>query len=322
MARPLRIEYRDAWYHVMNRGRRGEAIFSDEKDYVLFVELLQETSEMWNVRIAAYCLMPNHYHMLVQTPDANISRSMRHLNGVYTQRYNSHHKCDGQLFRGRYKSILVDTDSYLLQVVRYIHRNPIEAGLVDKMDSYQWCSHQGYISIGKKWDWIYKNCILSMLSKNRKNWLRYYRKWVSVEEKGAVGEIIDRKKWPVCIGPQTFIDWVKERYGEEKISRDIPSSRELLPDMEKIVENICEVYRTTFQEIIKMRRGKGNEARNVAIYLSRKLRRDTLREVGKYFNIDNDSTVSSVMARVKERVEKDERFHLRLDKIIKSIQTS
>ena len=121
MARPLRIAYPDAWYHVMNRGRRGEDIFADEQDYIMFTELLKETSETWNIRVAAYCLMPNHYHMLIQTPDANISRSMRHLNGVYTQRYNRRHQCDGQLFRGRYKSILIDTDSYPMQVVRYIH---------------------------------------------------------------------------------------------------------------------------------------------------------------------------------------------------------
>ena len=99
MARPLRIEYPEAWYHVMNRGRRGEDIFSDDQDYIMFTDLLRETSEIWNVRIAAYCLMPNHYHMLIQTPGANISRGMRHLNGVYTQRYNSRHRCDGQLFR-------------------------------------------------------------------------------------------------------------------------------------------------------------------------------------------------------------------------------
>jgi REP-associated tyrosine transposase len=92
MDRPLRIEYPDAWYHLMNRGRRGEAIFSDDQDFIMFTGLLKETSEIWKIRIAAYCLMPNHYHMLVQTPEANISRSMRHLNGVYTQRYKSRHK--------------------------------------------------------------------------------------------------------------------------------------------------------------------------------------------------------------------------------------
>ena len=115
---------------------------------------------MWNIRIAAYCLMPNHYHVLVKTPESNISRGMGHLNGVYTKRYNSRHECDGQLFRGRYKSILIDTDSNMLQVVRYIHRNPIEAEIAEKMDSYKWSSHKGYISIAKKWDWLHKDHIL------------------------------------------------------------------------------------------------------------------------------------------------------------------
>lgn len=319
MARPLRIEYPDAWYHVMNRGRRGESIFADEQDYAMFTELLKETSEMWNIRVAAYCLMPNHYHMLVQTPEANISRSMRHLNGVYTQRYNSRHKCDGQLFRGRYKSILTDTDSYLLQAVRYIHRNPLEAGLTDKMDSYQWSSHRGYISIAKKWDWLHKNHILSMLSKNKKVWLRYYRKWVSIEERDEVSEKISGTKWPVCLGPQTFIDRIKERYGRGKINRDVPTSRELMPDKIRILEEVCKSYDTTAAEIIKMRRGKMNEARNMAIYLTRKLRRDTLKEIGLQFNIDNDSTVSSVMERVKKRLEKDRKLYRRLDEITKSI---
>jgi len=112
MSRPLRIEYPGAWYHVMNRGRRSESIFSDRHDYLMFIDLLIEISEMWNVNIAAYCLMTNHYHILLQTPDGNISRCMRHLNSVYTQRYNRRHGgLDGQLFRGRYKSILVCNDT-------------------------------------------------------------------------------------------------------------------------------------------------------------------------------------------------------------------
>ncbi len=89
MSRPLRIEYPGAWYHVMNRGRRAESIFSDKQDYLMFIDLLIEISEMWKKNVAAYCLMPNHYHILLQTPDGNISRCMRHLNGVYTQRYTA-----------------------------------------------------------------------------------------------------------------------------------------------------------------------------------------------------------------------------------------
>ncbi|KKL79023.1 hypothetical protein LCGC14_2018970 [marine sediment metagenome] len=322
MSRPLRIEYPDAWYHVMNRGRRAEDIFSDEQDYVMFTKLLKETSEMWNIRIAAFCLMPNHYHMLVQTPEANISRGMRHLNGVYTQRYNSRHKCDGQLFRGRYKSILIDTASYLLQAVRYIHRNPLQSGSADRLDAYKWSSHKGYISIAKKWDWLHKNYILSLLSKNRKDWLRYYRKWVSVEKKDEVSEKISGKKWPVCLGPQPFIDRIKEIYGAEKINRDVPSSRELLPDKHRILEVVCKSYDIAASDILKMRRGKMNEARNVVIYLTRRLRRDTLKEIGAQFGIDSDSTVSSVMERMKKKLAGDRKFSLRLDKISGSITKS
>jgi putative transposase len=112
MSRPLRIQYSDAWYHVLNRGRRGEDIFQDDTDLKAFITVLREVSVLWNVKIAAYCLMANHYHQLLQTPDANLSRCMRHIDGVYTQRYNRQHAVDGPVFRGRYRSILVDGEAY------------------------------------------------------------------------------------------------------------------------------------------------------------------------------------------------------------------
>jgi REP element-mobilizing transposase RayT len=320
MARPLRIAYPEAWYHVMNRGRRGEDIFSDDQDYNMFTALLRETVEMWNVRIAAYCLMANHYHILVQTPDANISRSMRHLNGVYTQRYNGRHKCDGQLFRGRYKSILIDTDSYLLQAVRYIHRNPLRAGLVDRLDAHKWSSHKGYLSIAKRWDWLHKNYILSLLSKNRKDWLRYYRKWVSVADEDEFSQIISGRKWPVCVGPQAFIDRIKEKYGSGKIDKEISASRELLPDSKRILDEVCGYYGVKDTEIIKKRRGRRNEARSVAIYLTRKLRMDTFKVIGEQYGIDNDRTVRSVFARMKKRLIEDIDLARRIEKLQDSIK--
>jgi REP element-mobilizing transposase RayT len=306
----------------MNRGWRGEEIFSDDSDYTMFTELLRETSEMWNIRVAAYCLMPNHYHMLVQTPDANISRSMRHLNGVYTQRYNSRHKCDGQLFRGRYKSILIDTDSYLLQAVRYIHRNPLNANLVKNMDDYKWCSHKGFLSIAKKWDWLHKNYILSLLSKNRKDWMRYYRKWVSVEEEDEVSQTISGVKWPVCLGTQEFVDRIKEKYGSKKMNREIPSSRELLPDKSRIVEAVCLFYGVEKGEISGTRRGIKNEARNAAIYLTRKLRLETFREIGEQYGIENDRTFRSVCVRIGKVLSEDKKMVKKMkrleNRIIKS----
>ncbi len=107
MSRPLRIQFPDAWYHVMNRGRKGDLIFKDKGDYYAFIDLLKDCVEMWNMRVVAYCLVGNHYHILLQTPNANLSRCMRHINGVYTQYFNRTHGLDGHLFRGRYKSILV-----------------------------------------------------------------------------------------------------------------------------------------------------------------------------------------------------------------------
>jgi len=250
----------------MNRGRRGENVFDDEHDYLLYSELLKETSDMWNVRIAAYCLIPNHYHMLIQTPDANISRAMRHLDGVYTQRYNRRHRCDGQLFRGRYKSILIDTDSYLLQAVRYIHRNPLRAGLTGNIDAYEWRSHKGYLSIARKWDWLHKNYILSLLSRNRKDWLRHYRQWVSIEDEDEVCKKINGKKWPLCLGPQSFIDRIKEKFASDKIHQEIPSSRELLPDVPRILDRVCGFYGMTFSELIMSPAGAAVPARQPRPY--------------------------------------------------------
>jgi putative transposase len=136
----------------MNRGRRAEDIFSGNGDYDLFVHLLRESSQAWNVRVAAFCLMTTHYHLLIQTPEANLSRCMRHVDGVYTQRYNRAHRCDGPLFRGRYRAILVEADTYLLQVLKYIHRNPLRAGVVQNLEAYEWSSHRGYLSPGRRWD--------------------------------------------------------------------------------------------------------------------------------------------------------------------------
>jgi REP element-mobilizing transposase RayT len=130
----------------------------------MFLDLLKEAAELWDVRISAYCLMSNHYHLLIHTPKENLSRYMRHINGVYTQRFNRVHGYDGPLFRGRFKSILVDGDSYLLQLVRYIHRNPLKAGIVDHPEAYPWSSHNGYLSSARGWDWLHKDFILSILS--------------------------------------------------------------------------------------------------------------------------------------------------------------
>ncbi len=143
MARPLRIEYPGAYYHVMNRGQSRRNILIEDKGRQTFLDLLADMARLWKVEIYAYCLMDNHYHLLVSTPTGGLSRSMRHLDGIYTQKFNRVHHRDGPLFRGRYKAILIDAEEYFLSVVRYIHKNPLGAGVVSDIDRYRWSSHWG-----------------------------------------------------------------------------------------------------------------------------------------------------------------------------------
>ena len=165
MPRPVRIQYENAYYHVMNRGRGSRWIFHSDIYYEAFLTCLEESYERYDARIHAYCLMGNHYHLLVETPLANLDRIMRHINGVFTQRYNRLKKTDGPLFRGRYKSILVDEDSYLLQVSRYIHRNPVEVkgASIDALNSHRWSSYPSYINQVKSPYWLTRSRTYSLL---------------------------------------------------------------------------------------------------------------------------------------------------------------
>ena len=324
MARPLRIEYPDAWYHILNRGRRGERIFADNYDYLGFINLLIDTSEQWNLRIAAYCLMPNHYHLLVQTPDANISRCMRHIDGVYTQRFNRRHDCDGTLFRGRYKSILIEADSYLLTLVRYIHRNPIKAGLTNRPGGCRWSSHTAYLSRAEKWSWLHKDFVLSMLSRNKSEQMKNYRHFMSADDDKAdeISKVMERKKWPSIMGTESFINKVKIRFFTEKKNDEIPRSRELAPEPQQIKSAVCRHYRINNDELLVSKRGVFNEPRNVAIYLTRRLRSDSLIQIGEQFGIKKYSSVSSVVERMKTELAKDRKLRKRVESIVLNLSKS
>ena len=322
MSRPLRIQYPDAWYHVMNRGRHGENIFKGKEDYWIFVELLQELNDVFNVKVAAYCLMSNHYHLLVQTPDANLSRSMRHLNGVYTQRYNRRHSCDGQLFRGRYKSIVVESDSYALELVRYIHRNPLEAGLVDNLLKYQWSSHKPYLSNAKKWKWLHKDYILKLFSKSKTESIKQYRQFVLKGTPEEINEIFGRRTLPTVLGSKSFVDWIKDTFFDSKDFEEIPEGKKLAPDVDKIKRIVYKAYNIEESDLYVSRRGYFNEPRNVAIYLVRYLRNDTLRTIGTQFRIEKYSTVSSIVEKVKYEMKGDKKLKKRIQDLAAKIGNS
>ena len=283
MSRPLRIDYPNAWHHVMNRARRGADLFVEKSDYQQFIDLLRETADLFNVNVAAYCLMPNHYHLMVQTPDANLSRCMRNLNGIYTQKYNMAHGCDGTLFRGRYKSILVDADSYVLQLVRYIHRNPLEAGLVKRLDRYPWASHKGYLSKAERWNWLYKGFILGMLTEDLNGQIQAYKQFMAQPQDEDLVSALQHQNQPSMLGTREFISWVKARFFKKKIDKEIPASKTLAPELNRIISEVSRCYGINPTALRAVRRGNENEPRDVAVYLIRTMRSEPLMKIGAGF---------------------------------------
>ena len=294
----------------MNRGRRREKIFLSQLDYETFIKVLQETAEGWNLKIAAYCLMSNHYHLLVQTPDGNISRCMRHVNGVYTQRFNRAHKKDGQLFRGRYKAVLVEEDSHLIEVLRYVHQNPLRARVVKNLNDYPWSSHHAYLSAAKKWDWLYKDFLLAMLSNKKRRQKAAYLDFVSQGEPEAIKRFYSLKNLPSVLGRDSFKEWVKEKFKNLSFQEEIPESRNLAPTAEGIISIVRAYFKVKEEEITRTKRGTENLPRDV-----RRNCRETLAAVGRHFGIDNYSTVSSAIERIKARKDNDKALQKHLNNI-------
>ena len=322
MARPLRIEYPEAWHHVMNRSRKGEILFREDDDYYFIVNLFKEVGDVWKARTAAYCMMTNHYHLLIQTPEANLARCMRHINGVYTQYYNRKYNVDGPLFRGRYKCILVDSDSYLLELVRYIHRNPLKAGLVEDLNDYDWSSHKPYLSNAKKWEWLYKGYVLKIFSEDRVEAKKKYLEFVLKETPEEIDRIFGGQKWPSVIGSDDFIARLKKRFFNKKRHIEVPESRILAPEIEMIKAAVCKSYKIKEEELLYSRRGARNEARNMAIYLTRHMRGSNLTEIGKEFNVGSYSTVSTIIDRTKNNIAKDGKLKRMMEQLKNDLNMS
>ncbi len=275
---------------------------------------------MWNVRIAAYCLMPNHYHLLLQTPDANLSRFMRHVDGVYTQRFNRSHRCDGSLFRGRYKALVVEAATYLLKLVRYIHRTPLRAKMVNRIDRYRWSSHKGYLSRARTESWLDKASVFSMLGRAKKKRLTTYRRFMSRADSDELTGLLSGAKTPTVLGSPEFIAWAKEQFQDLGGGREFPESRQPKPGLDVIRSAVCSVYETDPLELLWSQRGMTNEPRNVAIYLSRRLSGETLSRIGEAFGLDNYSSVSSTVTRVKRALKVDRRLTERVKKLERELR--
>ncbi len=316
MARPLRIEYPGAFYHVMNRGQFRRNIFLEDKGRQSFVDLLADIARLWKVKVHAYCLMGSHYHLLLSTPTGGLSRAMRHLDGIYTQKFNRVHHRDGPLFRGRYKAILIDAEAYFLLVVRYIHKNPTEAGAVSDIDRYRWSSHWEYLNKKHCPDWLDRRSVMS-----RFGGLKDYQTFMHDEIEEEIKKFYQGPYHKPVLGSKEFIGRVKERLGDKaRVESEKPESRRVFGlDLEEIVEATAREYGKEVEELKRRKRGGENEARMVAIYLGRHLGGHKHEEIGRMVGLGNTSSVSSAYLLMKARMSKEKELVRRVRRIERSL---
>lgn len=167
MARPIRIEFEGGFYHVTSRGNARQDIFADAEDYRTFLIILADGVERYRWLLHTYCLMDNHYHLLIETPQANLSRGMRQLNGVYTQKYNRRHDRVGHLFQGPYKALIVEKDAYLLELSRYIASNPVRAKMVSSLEDWSWSSYGATAGMKPQESFLHTDRLLGLFSPSK-----------------------------------------------------------------------------------------------------------------------------------------------------------
>jgi REP element-mobilizing transposase RayT len=276
MARPLRIEFSGALYHVTSRGNERKPIYLEEKDFERFLSVLTHVCERYNWVIHAYCLMTNHYHLLIETPDANLSKGMRQLNGVYTQSFNAYHNRVGHVFQGRYKAILVDKEAYLMELNRYIILNPIRANMVDSPEEWAWSSWHSVMGHSPIPNWLAVDQMLLLFSKYRKTARKKFAEFV-MQGKGITpwGKISNQ----VFLGDEEFV-------------------KKHLKLITKNEGDLCEIPK----------KQKRNKAMSLTEYASQSTNRNaviiaayqsggyTLKEVGDFFNL-HYSRVSKIVAK-------------------------
>jgi REP element-mobilizing transposase RayT len=204
MSRPIRIEFLDALYHITARGDRREDIFEDDQDRQMFLATLEQVITQFNWTCFAWCLMDNHYHLLMQTPDGNLSKGMRQLNGIYTQANNRRHYRVGHLFQGRFKAILVDSDAYLLELARYVVLNPVRAGMVKKAADWPWSSYRVSVGLEPAISWLEEDGLLAMFAKRRSLAQQRYAQFVEEGIK-AVSPWLNLKG-QVFLGDEQFVN--------------------------------------------------------------------------------------------------------------------
>jgi len=312
MARKPRIVYPGALYHVILRGNNGQTIFFDDKDRIRFYLLLQEGIERFGYRVHGFCLMTNHVHLAIQTGEISLSRILQNISFRYTRWVNWHQKRSGHLFQGRYKAVLLDADVYLKELVRYIHLNPVRAGIVNEPQDYGWSGHGAYLGL-ETIPWLTTDWVLSQFSKKLSLARKGYKSFVHEGKKGShqeeyhKGTEIDSR----ILGDDDFIDRVLDR--EPKRPRP-------KVNLEKIIGEICRYFHLEEKDFfVKGKDHKLSEARGMAAWLVLELGVGTLAELSKRMGRDV-TTLSAGAKRLQIRSKTDSELRDAIKSLSKIIE--
>jgi REP element-mobilizing transposase RayT len=237
MARPLRLEFEGAVYHLTARGNAGQAIFLDDNDRQRFLDALSEGVDRFGWICHAYCLMTNHYHLLVETPNANLSRGMQQLNGVYTQAFNRRHGRVGHVLQGRFKSIIVEKESHLLELVRYVVLNPVRAKLVRHPRQWEWSSYRATAGEVRPPDFLTVDWILAQFGEARKKAQVAYRQFVA-EGRGLT--VWEDLRGGLLLGGEQFVERLRPLLKDKASAKAIPKAERLVgrPPLESLFASI------------------------------------------------------------------------------------
>jgi len=300
MARSLRIEFDGALYHVFSRGQRQEAIFVEDRDRERFMELLAEIVEKHGVRLHAYVLMGNHYHLLMDTPRGNLSRAMKGLNTGYANWFKARHKIVGSVLQGRYHAVLVDGDAYLAQVCAYIHLNPVRAGIVERPEGYPWCSHRHYLKPRSKPSWLTTDAVLGLFGGRSARYRRYVEQWME-EPRMTPREIYGRGG---ILGQGKFLDKLRKAMREKlegKPPGDVPGVRRLKEVGMEAIRGILMALGPKGERDLFGKRA-GNVYRKLLIYGLKRYTDLSLKEIGDHLGMDY-SAVAQMHARFNRELD-------------------
>jgi putative transposase len=317
MARPLRVEYPGAFYHVINRGNHREKIFKGTRDCEKFIQYLEKAAERYALIVHTYCLMGNHYHLLVETPEPNLSMTMQWLNVSYATYFNRKQDRSGHLFQGRFKAILIEVDAYLNQLSRYIHLNPVRAGIAETPVKYRWSSYAAFVGERIPPKFLKTNRLLCNFGKNNKEAGKNYKEFVEGIDIKNVKDPSKKLAGGFILGDTDFVNWVKDTFlRKREDEKEIPQLKKLKPRVnpEIIVEHVSKVFNI---EAIKIQKKglKRNKAREVAIYLGRELSRLSCNELGNFFGGVSGALITMMNRRITEEIDRNRLLKKKIEKI-------